>query len=434
MLARLDLRGFDGDLAAALARPVSDDAGVLDVVRSIIAEVRARGDGALRDFTERFDGCRIDDLRVPADEIAAALAAATPDLRAALDYAHGEITAYHEAQLAPDVVLDRDGVHLRELILPVDRAGAYVPGGRANYPSTVLMTAVPARIAGVPEVVLCVPPDATGSVPPATLAAAAVAGVDEVYRVGGAQAIAAMAFGTESIRAVDVVVGPGNAYVAAAKREVVGTVGIESLAGPSEIVVVADATAAPELVAIDLLAQAEHGPDGGAVLITWDEALADAVDQAVAALTAEAPRRDEIESNLAVGGRIVVVDDAQQAMDAANAIAPEHLELMTADPEALVPLVRNAGAVFCGPWAPAAVGDYVAGVNHVLPTAGTARFASALRVDDFRKHVHVVTLDEAALRRVAPHVQALASVEGLAEHGRSITLRTDPSALPESTP
>jgi histidinol dehydrogenase len=430
MLARLDLRGFDGDLAAALARPVSDDAGVLDAVRTIIADVRTRGDEALRDFTERFDGCRIDDLRVPADEIASALSSASDELRAALEYAHGEIAAYHESQRTPAVALDRNGVHLRELVVPVDRAGAYAPGGRANYPSTVLMTAVPARIAGVPEVVLCVPPDVTGSVAAATLAAAAVAGVDEVYRVGGAQAIAAMAFGTESIRAVDVVVGPGNAYVAAAKREVVGTVGIESLAGPSEIVVVADATAAPELVAIDLLAQAEHGPDGGAALITWDETLADAVDRAVAHLTVAAPRRAEIEANLSVGGRIVIVENAEQALAAANTIAPEHLELMTADPEALVPLIRNAGAVFCGPWAPAAVGDYVAGVNHVLPTAGTARFASALRVDDFCKHVHVVTLDEAALRRVAPHVRALAAVEGLAEHGRSITLRTDPTALP----
>jgi histidinol dehydrogenase len=427
MLARLDLRGFDGDLAAALARPASDDAGVLDAVRAILDDVRARGDDALREYTERFDGCRIDELRVPPDEIAAALTGATDELRAALEYAHGEVTAYHEAQSAPTVALDRDGVVLRELVLPVDRAGAYVPGGRANYPSTVLMTVVPARIAGVPEVILCVPPAADGSVPAATLAAAAVAGVDEVYRVGGAQAIGAMAFGTASIRPVDVVVGPGNAYVAAAKREVAGIVGIESLAGPSEVVVVADGAARPELAAIDLLAQAEHGPDGGAVLITWDAALADAVDRAVVQLTAVAPRREEIEASLAAGGRIVLVDDAAHAMAVANTIAPEHLELMTEAPEALVALVRNAGAVFCGPWAPAAVGDYVAGVNHVLPTARTARFASALRVDDFRKHVHVVTLDEGALRRVAPYIRALAEVEGLAEHARSITLRTDPA-------
>ena len=426
MLARLDLRGFDGDLAAALARPVSDDAGVLDAVRSILADVRARGDVALRDYTERFDGCRIDALRVPPDEIATALAATSDELRAALEYAHREITAYHEAQSVPEIALDRDGVRLRERVVPVDRVGAYVPGGRANYPSTVLMTVVPARLAGVREVILCVPPDASGSIPAATLAAAALAGVDEVYRVGGAQAIGAMAYGTDSIRVVDVVVGPGNAFVAAAKREVAGMVGIESFAGPSEIVVLADGGADPELVAIDLLAQAEHGPDGSAVLITWDEAVATAVDAAVDRLTELAPRRDDIEANLAAGGRIVLVRGAEQALAAVNAIAPEHLELLTAEPESLVPLVRNAGAVFCGPWAPAAVGDYVAGVNHVLPTARTARFSSALRVDDFRKHIHVVTLDEGALRRVAPHVQALAAVEGLAEHGRSVALRVDP--------
>jgi histidinol dehydrogenase len=287
------------------------------------------------------------------------------------------------------------------------------------------MTTIPARVAGVSEIALCVPPDRTGAVPAATLAAAAVAGVDEVYRIGGAQAIGAMAFGTESVRAVDVVVGPGNAYVAAAKREVAGIVGIESLAGPSELVVVADASADPEHVAIDLLAQAEHGPDGAAVLVTWVPELADAVNEAVGRLVAESPRRVDIESTLVAGGRAVIVDGPAAALAAVNVIAPEHLELLTDDPEALVPLVRNAGAVFCGPWAPAVVGDYVAGVNHVLPTARTARFASALRVDDFRKHIHVVTLDEAALRRVGPHVRTLAGVEGLTEHERSITLRTE---------
>jgi histidinol dehydrogenase len=307
--------------------------------------------------------------------------------------------------------------------VPVDRAGLYVPGGRATYPSTVLMTAIPARVAGVPEIALCVPPDRDGRVPQATLAAAALVGVDEVYRVGGAQAIAALAYGTETIRPVDVIVGPGNMYVTAAKREVAGVVGIESLAGPSELVVVADDTADPAMVAADLVAQAEHGPDGAAILVTWDEAVADAVDEAVGKLTAEAPRRAEIEATLKSGGRTVLVDAPDMALEAANAIAPEHLELITADPESLVPLVRNAGAVFCGPWSPAVVGDYVAGVNHVLPTARTARFASALRVDTFRKHVHVVTLDQAALARVAPYVQSFAEMEGLDAHGRSVELR-----------
>jgi histidinol dehydrogenase len=423
MLSRIDLRGTNADLSPLTARGDAVDASAVEGVRAIIAEVRGRGDAALHDLTEQFDGCTIDELRVPGDELLAALDDAPAEFRAALEYAREEVTAYHEAQLGDDVRLERDGVLLRELVVPVDRAGLYVPGGRATYPSTVLMTAIPARVAGVPEVALCVPPDPDGHVPQATLAAAALVGVDEVYRVGGAQAIAALAYGTETIRPVDVIVGPGNRYVTAAKREVAGIVGIESLAGPSELVVVADETADPAMVAADLVAQAEHGPDGAAILVTWDEAVADAVDDAVGKLTAEAPRRAEIEATLEAGGRTVLVDAPDMAVEAANAIAPEHLELITADPESLVPLVRNAGAVFCGPWSPAVVGDYVAGVNHVLPTARTARFASALRVDTFRKHVHVVTLDQAALARVAPYVQAFAEMEGLDAHGRSVELR-----------
>jgi histidinol dehydrogenase len=423
MLSRLDLRGANADLSPLTARRDAVDATAVEGVRAIIAEVRGRGDDALRDLTEQFDGCTIDDLRVPGDELLAALEDAPAEFRAALEYAREEVTAYHEAQLGGDVRVERNGVLLRELVVPVDRAGLYVPGGRATYPSTVLMTAIPARVAGVPEIALCVPPDPDGRVPAVTLAAAALAGVDEVYRVGGAQAIAALAYGTETIRPVDVIVGPGNMYVTAAKREVAGIVGIESLAGPSELVVVADETSDPEIVAADLVAQAEHGPDGAAILVTWDEVVADAVDEAVAKLTADAPRRAEIEATLTSGGRAVLVDTPAMAVEAANAIAPEHLELITAGPEALLPLVRNAGAVFCGPWSPAVVGDYVAGVNHVLPTARTARFASALRVDTFRKHVHVVTLDQAALARVAPYVQAFADMEGLDAHGRSVQLR-----------
>jgi histidinol dehydrogenase len=422
MLSRLDLRGAT-DLSPLAARGEAVDASAVEGVRAIIAEVRGRGDDALRDLTEQFDGCTIDDLRVPGDELLAALDDAPAEFRAALEYAREEVTAYHEAQLGGDVRVERNGVLLRELVVPVDRAGLYVPGGRATYPSTVLMTAIPARVAGVPEIALCVPPDPEGRVPAVTLAAAALAGVDEVYRVGGAQAIAALAYGTETIRPVDVIVGPGNMYVTAAKREVAGIVGIESLAGPSELVVVADETADPAMVAADLVAQAEHGPDGAAILVTWDEAVADAVDEAIGKLTADAPRRAEIEATLTSGGRAVLVDSPAMALEASNAIAPEHLELITTDPESLLPLVRNAGAVFCGPWSPAVVGDYVAGVNHVLPTARTARFASALRVDTFRKHVHVVTLDQAALARVAPYVQAFADMEGLDAHGRSVQLR-----------
>jgi histidinol dehydrogenase len=298
-----------------------------------------------------------------------------------------------------------------------------VPGGRATYPSTVLMTAIPAELAGVGERVLCVPPAADGTVPGPTLAAAALAGVTEVYRVGGAQAVAALAYGTETIRPVDVIVGPGNRYVALAKREVAGTVGIDSFAGPSEVVVVADGSAPAAFAAADLLAQAEHGPGGSAVLVTWDPDVADATDAALDELLADAPRRAEIVSTLATGGRVVLVDDVVSALDAVNVIAPEHLELLTADPHALVPLVRNAGAVFLGPWAPAALGDYLAGVNHVLPTARTARFASALRVDTFRKHVHVVDATEAGLIALAPHLRALATAEGLDAHARSVDVR-----------
>jgi histidinol dehydrogenase len=421
VLNRLDLRGAT-DLAALLQPPATDD-DVTAAVRAIIAAVRARGDAALRELTERFDRCRVDQFLVPRAELDAALRRAEPAFRAALAYAAAEIRAYHELQLQPGPHRERTGIELEEITRPVDRAGLYVPGGRASYPSTVLMTAIPAQVAGVPEIVLCVPPGPDGLVPEATLAAAALVGIDEVFRVGGAQAIAALAYGTETIRPVDVVVGPGNAYVAAAKREVTGVVGIDALAGPSEVMVVADASAPPEFVAADLLAQAEHGPGGTAILVTWDPEVADAVDAALAALVSDSGTLADIEAALLVGGRALIVDGPEQAMDVVNRIAPEHLELMTDDAEALVPLVRNAGAVFVGPWAPAAVGDYVAGVNHVLPTARTARFASALRVDTFRKHIHVVRVTPEGLGEVAEHVEALATAEGLPAHGRSVALR-----------
>jgi histidinol dehydrogenase len=433
MLERIDLRAHTGDLRAVLARPeLADTTGeadgdaVLATVRTILADVRARGDAALRDLTERFDGCRLDDLRVPPDALPAALDRVPAEFAAALTFAHDQIRAYHETQVAEAAERPyvRNGVEVRELVRPVDRAGLYAPGGRAPLASSVLMTAVPARVAGVPEIALCVPPGRDGEVPAAMLAAAHLAGVTEVYRVGGAQAIAALAYGTESIAPVDVIVGPGNRYVALAKREVAGTVGIESTAGPSELVAIADATAPPDWVAVDLMAQAEHGPDGSAVLVTWDDAVADAVAAAVAARTAASGRRREIESTMASGGRIVLVRDRTQAVEVSNVIAPEHLQLMCDDADGLVPLVRNAGAVFCGSYAPAPVGDYVAGVNHVLPTARTARFASALRVSDFQKHIHVVTVGPDALAKLAPHVRAFAAVEGLETHGLSVEVRT----------
>jgi histidinol dehydrogenase len=422
LLDLVDLRAFAGDLDEALPAPV-DAPGPVDAVREIIAAVRSRGDAALRDLTAEFDGVVIDEIRVPADTVAAAWRETSPTLRAALEHAADAVRAYHEAQVVSPPKAERDGVAAHEMIVPVASAGCYVPGGRAVYPSTVLMTAIPARVAGVERVVVCVPPGPDGAVPGPTLAAASLAGVGEVYRVGGAQAIAALAYGTESIRPVDVVVGPGNVYVALAKKAVVGQVGIDSLAGPSEVAVVADASADPEQVAADLLAQAEHGPGGVAVLITWHEPLVAAVDAAIARRLATAPRAAEIDAALRTGGRAILVTGPDTALDVVNVIAPEHLELLTTDAGALVPGVRNAGAVFCGPWTPAVVGDYMAGVNHVLPTARTARFASALRVDTFCKHIHVVRADEAALRRMAPDITALADAEGLTEHARAVALR-----------
>src|SRR4051812_1376704 len=431
MISRLDLRGVTGDLLGRLPRPTM--AGDLPVapVRALLDEVRAGGDGAVRALTERFDGVTIDELRVPQLELDAALAAIPPLVREALEAARASILEFHRGQLRDDARHERNGVVVRELHRPVDRAGLYVPGGRARYPSTVLMTAIPARVAGVPELVLCVPPEqgAGGRVADVTLAAAAIAGVDEVYRVGGVQAIGAMAYGTETIRPVDVIVGPGSVYVSVAKRLVAqeGTVGVPSaFAGPSEVVVVADETAPPEYAATDVLVQAEHGPDGMAWLVTWSEAAADAISETIDKLVASSPRRTEIESTLSSGGYCVVVDGPEQAMEVVNLIAPEHLELMTADPEALVPLVRHAGAVFCGMYAPASVGDYIAGPSHVLPTYGSARFASALGVADFQKLVHVVSLDAPTLAKVAPHVAAIADAEGLVTHADSVRIRSSP--------
>ncbi len=440
MLRRLDLRTAFADrpelvhqraaLAALLPRPDADAAAPLAAVREILAAVRDGGDAALRSYTARFDGVELDGVVVAPERVAGALTAlraTRPELVAAMEVAHRRILEFHRAQVVAPHVVDSDGVAIRSISVPVDVAGCYVPGGKAVYPSTVLMTATVARAAGVGTVVLCAPPDAATGVPAElTLAAAAVAGVDVVVGVGGAQAIAAMAYGTESVPPVDVIVGPGNTYVALAQREVAaeGRVGVpSSFAGPSEVVVVADASAPVDLVAVDLLVQAEHGPDGLAWLITTDAAVADAVTDAVARLTAVAPRRAHLEANFARNGFAVVVDTAEAAMAVANAIAPEHLELIVADTDAYVAMVRHAGAVFTGPWAPASVGDYVAGPSHVLPTAGSARFGEALTVADFTKQVHVIDVRPEGIRRLGPHVVALATAEGLAAHADSIALR-----------
>ena len=424
MLQRLDLRGVLGDLRTRLPRPAAAEEPPIEAVRAVLAAVKDGGDDAVRELTKKFDSVDIDDLQVPPAEIEAALGRIPPLLREALEAARDNILAFHREQLHDDGKFQREGLEVREITRPVDRAGLYVPGGRAPLISTVLMTGLPARVAGVPEVVLCSPPGPDGRVDDGILAAAALAGVDEVYRVGGAQAIAAMAYGTDSIRAVDTIVGPGNIYVSVAKREVAGEVGVpSSFAGPSEVVVIADDSVPASYAAIDVVVQAEHGPDGLAWLVTWSEEVAERVTAEVTRIVAESPRREEIEATLDGGGYAVLVEDATRAIEVSNAIAPEHLELLCADAEALVPLVRHAGAVFVGPYAPASVGDYMAGPSHVLPTYGSARFAGALRVDDFLKQIHVISVDEPGLARLAPHVAALAEAEGLAAHAESVRIR-----------
>ncbi len=427
LLTRLDLRGqVSGQFPELLPKPNDAGADVREDVAEILARVRREGDDALRAYTERFDGAAIDDLRVPAAEVMAALERIPSDLRQALELARERIWAYHAHEGTPPGDLISDGVTVRHLVRPVARAGCYAPGGRARYPSTVLMCAIPAQVAGVHDIALCVPPDATGAIDDATLAAAAIAGVDEVYRVGGAQAIAAMAYGTPSIPRVDVIVGPGNRYVAEAKRQVSGVVGVASaFAGPSEVVVVADATTPSSLAAIDLVVQAEHGPDGLAWLVTWSEEKADDVTAHVEAMVEASPRRDDLVATLTSGGYCCVVDNAEAAMAVANVVAPEHLEIMVDEELALHLLdsVESAGAVFLGPWSPASLGDYLAGPNHVLPTNRTARFASALRADDFRRQIHAIIANEQAITALGPAVMTLARVEGLDAHAESIRLR-----------
>jgi histidinol dehydrogenase len=394
-------------------------------VASIIADVRARGDAAVADYTRRFD--RLDlpagAHLVPASALAEAAAATPAGVRDALALAASRIEDFHRRQMPEGFAhTDVQGVRMGMAWSPIDAAGLYVPGGKAAYPSSVLMNAIPARVAGVARVVMCVPaPD--GVLDPLVLAAAHLAGVREVHRIGGAQAVAAMAYGTASIAPVDKVLGPGNAYVASAKRQVFGRVGIDSIAGPSEVVIIADATADPRLVAIDLLAQAEHDEVAQAILITPDTALADRVAQAVAADLVALPRQAIAAAAWRDHGAIITVRDLPEAAGLANQLAPEHLELMVAEPPALMQAIRHAGAVFLGPNTPEALGDYIAGPNHVLPTARTARFASGLSVFDFLKRTTWVDASATGLAAIGPAAALLADAEGLDAHALSIRRR-----------
>ncbi|CAH2599689.1 Histidinol dehydrogenase [Rhodovastum atsumiense] len=396
-----------------------------DAVAAIIAAVRARGDAALCEFTARFDRMDVTpgQLRIAPEEIDAAVAAVPAALHEALDLAARRIEAFHTAQLPTDLKLtDAEGLTLGMRWTPLDAVGIYVPGGKAAYPSSVLMNAIPARAAGVGRIAMCVPTPG-GVLNPLVLAAARRAGVTEIYRVGGAQAVAALAWGTASIAPVDRIVGPGNAYVAAAKRQVFGRVGIDSIAGPSEVVVVAGAANDPRRVAIDLLAQAEHDEAAQSILITDDAGFADAVAEAVTAEIPTLPRAAIAGASWDHHGAIILVRNWDEAASLTDRLAPEHLEVLTPDPAAFFAQVRHAGAAFLGPFCPEAVGDYVAGPNHVLPTGRTARFASGLSVFDFLKRTTWIAADQAALERVGPAAVALAEAEGLQAHGRSIAVR-----------
>lgn len=397
---------------------------IMRAAQDIIEGVRASGDEALRRYCKDFDGVEVDEFRLPQERIDAALDNIDPAFLAALEKAAEQIRDFHQREVQQSWFTARaDGTMLGVKVTPVRAAGIYVPGGRAQYPSTVLMNAIPAKVAGVERVVMVTPPQRDGGISPYTLAAAKVAGVDEVYTVGGAQAIAALAYGTQSIPRVEKITGPGNAYVAAAKRLVSGEVGIDMIAGPSEVCVLADASANPAVVAADLMAQAEHDPLAACYLVTCDAQFAVEVERAVEVLVAQSPREDITRTSLDNEGVIVVAADMDAAVDAVNTIAPEHLELHCENAMGLLGSIRNAGAIFVGAWSSEPLGDYVAGPNHTLPTGGTAMFSSPLSVDDFVKRSSVICYTPQGLMNDAPATQAMARREGLWAHALSAGLR-----------
>jgi histidinol dehydrogenase len=427
MAIRLDRSDsdFEARFTGLLAAKREQAADVEAAARAIVEAVRERGDAALVDYTSRFDRLDLtaDRLAISDAEFAAAGKAVTKDARDALVLARDRIDAFHRRQMPADErYADSLGVELGLRWTPIDAVGLYVPGGTAAYPSSVLMNAVPAKVAGVPRVVMVVPtPD--GVINPLVLVAAKLAGVDEVYRVGGAQAIAALAYGTATIKPVAKIVGPGNAYVAAAKRLVFGTVGIDMIAGPSEVLVLADAANDPDWLAADLLAQAEHDPAAQAILVTDSDALANEVAAAVERQLKTLPRAGTAAASWRDHGAIITVPKAREAFDLVNRIAPEHLELAVADPDALLPKVRNAGAIFLGRYTPEVIGDYVGGPNHVLPTARSARFSSGLSVFDFVKRTSLLKLGPEQLAALGPAAITLAEAEGLDAHARSVAIR-----------
>ena len=420
--------GFDAELAALIAFDAAQDPAVDAAVAKIVADVRLRGDAALLDYTAQFDRLpapSVAALEISTAELRAAFAGLPADERDALQAAAARIRSFHERQpMTSWTYRDDTGCELGQQVTPLDRVGIYVPGGKAAYPSSVLMNAIPAHVAGVAEIVMVVPtPDGVRN--PLVLAAAHVAGVSRVFTIGGAQAVAALAYGTATIPAVDKICGPGNAYVAAAKRRVFGTVGIDMVAGVSEVLIIADATAHPDWVAMDLFAQAEHDELAQAIMLSPDAAMCDAVAASAQRQIAAMPRQAIISAAFARRGALVKVRDLAEACALANRIAPEHLELAVADPEALLPQIRHAGAIFMGHHASEALGDYCAGPNHVLPTGRTARFSSPLGVYDFQKRSSVLRVSPAGARALGPIAVTLAQGEGLAAHAQSARFRVE---------
>lgn len=409
-----------------LTRDIKTKSGVEDIVSDIIETVRSGGDKALIEYGAKFDGAEIKDLEVKKEEIDAAFESEDKDFIKTLQKARDNIFKFHSHQVRNNFTInDEDGIILGQKITPIEKVGLYVPGGTARYPSSVLMNAVPAKIAGVKEIVMVTPPDKNGNVPSAILAAAKVAGVDRIFKTGGAQAVAALAFGTQSIPKVDKVVGPGNVFVATAKRMLYGIVDIDMIAGPSEILVIADGNCNPELVAADLLSQAEHDKLASAVLITDSETLAEKVSAELEKQIDELPRKEIARASIDTNGKIIIADDMKQAVEISNEIAPEHLEVCVDEPFLLLNSIKNAGSIFLGKNVPESLGDYLAGPNHTLPTSGTARFSSPLSVDDFIKKSSFIYYSAEALCSVADDVVRFAEKEGLQAHGRAVSKRKE---------
>ena len=426
-LNKIDSKDVQALSAYLESREAGVDQQMNAKVLDIIEQVRTRKDDALLEYTEKFDHVKLDSLIMSEEEIEAVMSKVDASLIADLKEAAENIACYHEKQLQEGYEIQKeDGVYLGQRVIPLERVGVYVPGGRAAYPSTVLMNVIPAKIAGVKEIVMVTPPSADGSVDPVIAAAAHIAGVTRICKVGGAQAVAALAYGTQSIPRVDKIVGPGNAYVACAKRLVYGKVDIDMIAGPSEILVIADKGADPEYVAADMISQAEHDPMASSILITDDETLVEKVEEALQRQSDALPRQEIISQSLSNYGTVMVCDTIEECIEKANAIAPEHLELMVQDARSWLPLVRNAGSVFLGYYTCESIGDYFGGCNHVLPTNGTASFASALSCDSFIKKSSYLHYSKEALQRDGGKIMNIAHHESLDGHANAVKVRMKP--------